>query len=126
MALICCTECSQQFSDRADACPSCGMHTEDILYETNEEYRDHVEMAHVAYHSVDSLYNTIAFLGFAAVVGVGALWVLQPSMDSTLARVIMFGGAITVAVSQVMKRMAENRIEDELARRLSSEAPEKT
>ena len=126
MALIRCTECSQKFSDRANACPSCGMHTEDILYETNEEYRDHVEMAHVAYHSVDSLYNTIAFLGFAAVVGVGALWVLQPSMDSTLARVILFGGAVTVAVSLIMKRLAEQRIADELARLLGSKTSEDT
>lgn len=126
MALICCTECSQQFSDRADACPSCGMHTEDILYETDEDFRDHVEMAHVAYHSADSLYNTIAFLGFAAIVGVGALWILQPSLDSTLARIIMFGGALTVAVSLIMKRMAEHRIEDELSRLLSSKTSEKT
>ena len=124
MALISCPECNKQFSDRAYACPSCGMHTEDILYETDTQYRDEVELAEEAYQSVDTLYNTLGLLGLMSVLGVGAMWVLQPSMDSTLARFLMFGGAALVGVSQILKRLAENRIEDQLARHLNTPKPQ--
>lgn len=37
MALITCTECGKQFSDRANACPNCGCPTEVILKEIGEK-----------------------------------------------------------------------------------------
>ena len=114
----------KQFSDRAYACPSCGMHTEDILYETNENYRDQVEIAEEAYQSVDTIYNTLGMLGLVAVIAVGAMWVLQPSMDSTFARFLMFGGAALVSITMVLKRLAENRIADQLARHLNTPKPQ--
>lgn len=39
MALIICTECGKQFSDRADACPNCGCPTDIILDELNKKER---------------------------------------------------------------------------------------
>ena len=100
------------------------MHTEDILYETNENYRDQVEIAEEAYQSVDTIYNTLGMLGLVAVIAVGAMWVLQPSMDSTFARFLMFGGAALVSITMVLKRLAENRIADQLARHLNTPKPQ--
>ncbi|MAR01440.1 MAG: hypothetical protein CMI00_12990 [Oceanospirillaceae bacterium] len=123
MSLISCTECNKQFSDRAHACPNCGMPTEDILYEADEQFHDRVELAEEAYQSVDTLYNALSLLGFMSVLGVGAMWVLQPDMDSGFARFLMFGGAALVGVSQILKRIADNRVADELARHISVPAP---
>ncbi|HBS42162.1 MAG TPA: hypothetical protein DEA26_05745 [Oceanospirillales bacterium] len=99
------------------------MPTEDILYEADEQFHDRVELAEEAYQSVDTLYNALSLLGFMSVLGVGAMWVLQPDMDSGFARFLMFGGAALVGVSQILKRIADNRVADELARHISVPAP---
>nr|DAO72309.1 MAG TPA: Thaumarchaeal output domain 1 [Caudoviricetes sp.] len=39
MALITCTECGKEFSDKAAACPNCGCPTEYVIQETKEKQK---------------------------------------------------------------------------------------
>lgn len=80
MALIKCTECGKEFSDRASACPNCGCPIRDVrqvgqVY-TNSNYEDADSNSNVAIASmvlgIISLFTWMSLLGFIlALIGLG-------------------------------------------------------
>lgn len=66
MALITCTECGKEFSDKAIACPNCGCPTEDILMSLDEQNpvdsnisSDDISMTNKMFGMVQSGVNSV-------------------------------------------------------------------
>lgn len=73
MALIICSECGKEFSDKAPACPNCGCPTHNIVYSSRDSFSDILLSLKGVNGQVELYHNKIVIRrkGFIAKMGSG-------------------------------------------------------